>query len=180
MVPAPSFLTFASQDVRILNSRSVAVMVSWLPFASTSKFDRIGMVVLRSTTPCVVLSSFNSAVLDTLNSIDWLSSRAVPVADIRSPFWTTLICCCVLYSFLRLGERLTNCKNMWKLVESRSRPAGDNKKDTAVKSTTGSRFFVAKKASGYCCCDERCEFVETAAKATKLSALALDRVVNGL
>src|SRR6516165_10872652 len=44
------------------------------------------MVVFLSTTPCVVLSSFNSAVLDTLNSIDWLSSRAAPVADIRRPF----------------------------------------------------------------------------------------------
>ena len=55
----------------MLNSRSVAVMVSVLPLASTSKFDRMGIVVFRSTTPCVVLSSFNSAVLDTLNSIAW-------------------------------------------------------------------------------------------------------------
>jgi hypothetical protein len=42
----------------------------------------MGMVVLRSTTPCVVESSFKSTDLITLNSIAWLSSRAVPVADI--------------------------------------------------------------------------------------------------
>src|ERR1044071_460792 len=82
MVPAPSFFTFASQDVRILNSKSVAVIVTRPSRASTSKLDRIGIVVLRSTTPCVVVSSFRSADLLTLNSIDWLSSRAVPVADI--------------------------------------------------------------------------------------------------
>ena len=68
MVPAPSFLIFASQDVRMLNSRSVAVMVR-LPLASTRRLERMGMVVLRSTTPCVVLSSFNSADFVTLNSI---------------------------------------------------------------------------------------------------------------
>ncbi len=39
-------------------------------------------MVLRSTTPCVVVSSFNRADLLTLNSIVWLSSRTVPVADI--------------------------------------------------------------------------------------------------
>src|SRR5437899_11744194 len=61
MVPAPSFLILASHDVRMLNSRSVAVIVNWLPMASTSRFDRMGIVVLRSTTPCVVESSFNSA-----------------------------------------------------------------------------------------------------------------------
>ena len=53
MVPAPSFFTLASQDVRMLSSRSVAVMVRRLPFASTRRFERMGMVVLRSTTPCV-------------------------------------------------------------------------------------------------------------------------------
>src|SRR5882724_9009587 len=82
MVPAPSFLIFTSQDVRMLNSRSVAVMVRLLPFASTRRFDRIGIVVLRSTTPCVVLSSFNSADFVTLNSIASCSSRAVPGAVI--------------------------------------------------------------------------------------------------
>src|SRR5437016_8343279 len=66
----------------MLNSRSVAVIVNWLPLTSTSRFDRMGMVVLRSTTPCVVKSSFNSADFVTLNSIDWCSSRAVPGAVI--------------------------------------------------------------------------------------------------
>ncbi len=70
MVPAPSFLILASQDVRMLSSRSVAVIVSTLPLASTNRFERIGIVVLRSTTPCVVESSFNSADFVTLNSID--------------------------------------------------------------------------------------------------------------
>src|SRR5258705_7940896 len=92
MVPAPSFLTFASHEVRTLNSRSVAVMVTRPSRASTSRFDRIGIVVLRSTTPCVVVSSFNRADLPTLNSIAWLSSRTVPVADI--------------YTFLRAPDPL--------------------------------------------------------------------------
>src|SRR6266478_8186421 len=82
IVPAPSFLTFAPHDVRTLNSKSVAVIVTRPSRASTSRFDRIGIVVLRSTTPCVVVSSFNRADLLTLNSIAWLSSRTVPVADI--------------------------------------------------------------------------------------------------
>ncbi len=85
MVPAPSFLILASHDVRTLSSRSVAVMVRVLPFASTRRFERMGMVVLRSTTPCVVVNSSSSADLVTLNSIDWLSSRTVPVADMVSP-----------------------------------------------------------------------------------------------
>ena len=42
----------------MLSSRSVAVMVRRLPFASTSRFERMGIVVLRSTTPCVVLQLF--------------------------------------------------------------------------------------------------------------------------
>src|ERR1700676_5363169 len=78
MVPAPSFLILASHEVRMLSSRSVAVMVNWLPLASTSRFDKMGIVVLRSTTPCVVESSFNSADFVTLNSIALYSSRAVP------------------------------------------------------------------------------------------------------
>jgi len=58
-------------------------------FASTKRLERIGMVVLRSTTPCVVVSSFNSADFVTLNSMDWLSSRTVPVAVIitRTFLW---------------------------------------------------------------------------------------------
>src|ERR1700722_14835834 len=69
MVPAPSFFTFASQDVRMLSSRSVAVMVRRLPFASTRRFDKMGIVDLRSTPPCVRFSSSSRSDLFTLNSI---------------------------------------------------------------------------------------------------------------
>src|SRR5262250_354199 len=117
MVAAPSFFTLASQEVRTLNSRSVAVIVTRPSRASTRRLESIGMVVLRSTTPCVVLSSFRRADFVTLNSIAWLSSRAVPVADIRFPFHpqpaTTrhrdlemVFRCCVLYSVFAPGERL--------------------------------------------------------------------------
>jgi len=55
--------------------------------------------------------------LVTLNSIAWLSSRAVPVADIRFPFIPKPVTtrhrdlemvfrCCVLYSVFAPGERL--------------------------------------------------------------------------
>ncbi len=37
----------------MLSSRSVAVMYRRLPLASQRRFERIGIVVLRSTTPCV-------------------------------------------------------------------------------------------------------------------------------
>ena len=69
IVTAPSFFTFTSQEVRMLSSRSVAVMVRRLPFASTSRFDRIGIVDLRSTTPCVRFSSSSRPDLFMLNSI---------------------------------------------------------------------------------------------------------------
>src|ERR1700744_4094112 len=57
MVQAPGFFTFAAQLVRTLWSRSVAVIVSLSSAASKRKFDRIGMVVLRSTTDCAAVSS---------------------------------------------------------------------------------------------------------------------------
>src|SRR5262252_4174182 len=118
MVPAPSFFTLASQEVRTLNSRSVAVIVTRPSRASTRRLESIGMVVLRSTTPCVVLSSFRRADFVTLNSIAWLSSRAVPVADIRFPFHPQArydapsetgrrySAAAVLYSVFAPGERL--------------------------------------------------------------------------
>src|SRR5437870_4607259 len=65
----PSFFTLASHPVRMLSSRSVAVIVRRLPFASQSRFDRIGMVVFRSTTPCVKESSSSRSNFFTLNSI---------------------------------------------------------------------------------------------------------------
>src|SRR6266404_6836393 len=69
MVHEPSFFTVAGHDVRKLRSRSVAVMVSLSPAASKRKLERIGMVVLRSTTPCVAVSSRNSSDLLTVISI---------------------------------------------------------------------------------------------------------------
>src|SRR5215472_13994715 len=101
----------------MLSSRSVAVIVKRPSRASTRRLERIGIVVLRSTTPCVVLSSFRRADFVTLNSIAWLSSRAVPVADIRFPFipkpaamrhrdLEMVFRCCVLYSVFAPGERL--------------------------------------------------------------------------
>src|SRR6266404_4190383 len=69
MVQEPSFFTLAAHDVRKLRSRSVAVMESLSLPASNRKLERIGIVVLRSTTPCVAVSSFNRSFLLTLISI---------------------------------------------------------------------------------------------------------------
>src|SRR3954464_11284141 len=74
MVQEPSFFTFAAQDVFKLRSRSVAVMVSLPSAASNRKFDRIGIVVFLSTTPCVAVSSRSKSALLTVISI------AVPCA----------------------------------------------------------------------------------------------------
>src|SRR5689334_7370873 len=79
MVQEPSFFTFAGHDVRRLRSRSVAVMDSLSPPASNRKLERIGMVVLRSTTPCVAVSSFNRSFLLTLISI--VVPTSIPVAE---------------------------------------------------------------------------------------------------
>src|SRR5436305_6811627 len=69
MVLDPSFLTFAGQVVRKLKSRSVAVIESLSPAASNKKFERMGIVVLRSTTPWVAVSSLRRSCLLTLISI---------------------------------------------------------------------------------------------------------------
>src|SRR6476620_3308929 len=69
MVHEPSFFTFAGHDVRRLRSRSVAVIESLSPAASKRKLERMGMVVLRSTTPWVAVSSRNRSFLLTLISI---------------------------------------------------------------------------------------------------------------
>src|SRR5262249_39208228 len=76
MVHAPSFFTFAAHEVRRLKSRSVAVMVSRSPAASNKKFDRMGMVVLRSTTPWVAVSSFRRSDLVTVISMAGASLSA--------------------------------------------------------------------------------------------------------
>src|ERR1044071_2236781 len=69
MVQEPSFFTLAGHDVRRLRSRSVAVIDNRSPAASNRKLDRIGIVVLRSTTPCVAVSSFSSSAFVTVISI---------------------------------------------------------------------------------------------------------------
>src|SRR5262249_30389434 len=107
-----------SQEVRTLSSRSVAVIVRRLPFASTSKFERMGIVVLRSTTPWGVVSSFNSADFVTLNSMDWLSSRTVSVAVIsQEPFLGTQQYWALLYSFFAPLKRPRNGFSLWKWLE---------------------------------------------------------------
>src|SRR5580693_6559332 len=68
MVQAPGFLTLAAQEVRTDWSRSVAVMVSLSSAASKRKFDRMGMVVLRSTTDCAAVSSRRSSARETVIS----------------------------------------------------------------------------------------------------------------
>src|ERR1017187_1077977 len=57
MVQEPGFFTLTAALVRMAWSRSVAVMFKRSSSASRRKFDRIGMVVLRSTTLCVAVSS---------------------------------------------------------------------------------------------------------------------------
>src|SRR5215831_849004 len=79
MVQEPSFFTLAGHDVRRLRSRSVAVMDSLSPPASNRKLERIGIVVLRSTTPWVAVSSFNRSFLLTLISI--VVPTSVPTAE---------------------------------------------------------------------------------------------------
>src|SRR5712672_2825349 len=69
IVPEPSFFIFASQEVRMESSRSVAVSVILLPEASHRMLPRIGIVVFRSTTPCVRLNSWSRSNFFTLNSI---------------------------------------------------------------------------------------------------------------
>ena len=78
MVQAPSFFTLAAHEVRRLRSRSVAVMVSRSSAASNRKFDRMGIVVLRSTTPWVAVSSLSNSNLLTLISIavPWIAPVA--------------------------------------------------------------------------------------------------------
>src|SRR6185437_138733 len=69
MVQEPGFLTLTAALVRMAWSRSVAVMLSRSPSASSRKLERIGIVVLRSTTLCVAVSSFTSSWRLTVISI---------------------------------------------------------------------------------------------------------------
>src|SRR6185437_10082952 len=69
MVHAPAFFTFTAALVRIAWSRSVAVICIRSPSASSRKFERMGIVVLRSTTLCVAVNSFSKSWRLTLISI---------------------------------------------------------------------------------------------------------------
>src|ERR1700729_3374555 len=69
MVQEPSFFTLALQEVRRLRSRSVAVSDRRSPAASNKYLERIGIVVLRSTTPCVAVNSRSNSNLLTVISI---------------------------------------------------------------------------------------------------------------
>src|SRR5262249_24672057 len=129
-------------------------MVRRLPFASTSKFERIGIVVLRSTTPCVVVSSFNSADFVTLNSMDWLSSRAVPVAVIsQEPFLGTQLYWPLLYSLFASLKRPRHEFALWKWLEMWRDPKPDSTQNWARKFTVSNTqqeklLFDSKKDQG--------------------------------
>src|ERR1051325_1927342 len=99
MVQEPSFFTLAGHDVRRLKSRSVAVIDSLSAAASNRKLERIGIVVLRSTTPWVAVSSFNRSFLLTLISI--VVPTSVPTAE-------GIICGPLLYQMLLCVERRTD------------------------------------------------------------------------
>jgi hypothetical protein len=67
--PRTAVFTFAGTVERIPNSRSVAVTVSSSPAASISTFDRIGIVVFFSTTPCDRFNSRTRSDLLIVNSM---------------------------------------------------------------------------------------------------------------
>src|SRR5579864_9018763 len=86
MVQAPGFLTLAAQEVRRDWSRSVAVMVSLSSAASKRKFERMGMVVLRSTTDWAAVSSRRSSARETV-----ISRLPVGGAAVISGSWVALV-----------------------------------------------------------------------------------------
>src|SRR5205085_802828 len=85
MVHDPSFLTLAGQEVRRLKSKSVAVIDSRSPAASKRKLERIGMVVLRSTTPWVAVNSFKRSDLFMLISIAAPASAPAEEGIVKGP-----------------------------------------------------------------------------------------------
>jgi hypothetical protein len=62
MVPAPSFFTLASQDVRMLSSRSVAVIASWLHCSSQPLDYAYAVLAARDFKPECRFSPLDSAV----------------------------------------------------------------------------------------------------------------------
>src|SRR5512140_1386507 len=97
MVQEPSFFTFTLHEVRRLRSRSVAVIDNLSPEASNRKLERMGIVVLRSTTPCVAVSSLRRSNLLTVISI------AVPVTVPASA--AIVVTCGPLESALSLYQK---------------------------------------------------------------------------
>src|ERR1700722_19215277 len=97
MVHAPAFFTLAAQLVRRLWSRSVAVMVSRSPpspcVASNRKFDRIGIVVFRSTTLWAAVNSRSNSARETVISRLPLGAGAalVSVGKVISGSWVALV-----------------------------------------------------------------------------------------
>src|ERR1700679_1633367 len=91
MVHAPAFFTFAAQLVRRLWSRSVAVIVSLSSLASNRKFDRIGIVVLRSTTLCAAVSSRSSSARETVISRLPVGAVAAAVVSVIWGSWVALV-----------------------------------------------------------------------------------------
>jgi len=79
----PGFLTLTAALVRMAWSRSVAVIFRRSSSASMRKLDRIGIVVLRSTTLCVAVSSFTRSWRLTVISI---AAPERPAS--RLPFYT--------------------------------------------------------------------------------------------
>src|SRR5208283_4855037 len=63
IVPDPPSFTLAGQLQRIPRSRSVALMRRVDSSTSKRRFERIGMVVFLSTTPCVRVSSLSRSFL---------------------------------------------------------------------------------------------------------------------
>src|ERR1700722_6218842 len=90
MVHAPAFFTFAAQLVLRLWSRSVAVIVNLSSLASNKKFDRIGIVVFRSTTLCAAVSSRSSSARETVISRLPVGAAAAVVSVIWGS-WVALV-----------------------------------------------------------------------------------------
>src|SRR5271157_3086695 len=75
IVPDPPSFTLAGQLQRIPRSRSVALIRRVDSSTSKSRFERIGIVVFRSTTPCERVSSLRRSALLVEISIEFFSQR---------------------------------------------------------------------------------------------------------
>ena len=91
------FVTFAAQELRIVTSRSVAAICRRPSAALSRTFERIGIVVLRSTTDCAAVSSRRSSARETVISrlpvgavFAVISESWVAVVTVFSPVALTL------------------------------------------------------------------------------------------